>query len=170
MKVHDGFLTKFNAVWKGSKGRILGHLRSPAMLSQDYDYETGDYDKDKYQKNVCEEDEQDLLEAIYVTGHSLGGAMAFVAALALVGDPLWKKVRGVYTYGQPMVIDSREEEKFHKLIGSAVYRHVYYNDIVPHLPPLSTSLFDHVGEAYRWRPRGWKLQKRHWLIFYPEGA
>lgn len=51
MKVHDGFLTNFNAVWKGSKG-ILEHLRSPAMLSEGYDYETGD---------VSENNEQDRL-------------------------------------------------------------------------------------------------------------
>ena len=38
---------------------------------------------------------------IYVTGHSLGGALAVLAALDL--DQMGNNIAGVYTYGQPRV-------------------------------------------------------------------
>ena len=59
-----------------------------------------------------------------MTGHSLGGAMAFIAPLALVDDPLWKKAQGVYTFGQPMITEAAGyEEKCRKLIGAAISLH-----------------------------------------------
>lgn len=47
------------------------------------------------------------LEALYVTGHSLGRAMAVLFALSLIGDEelssLAERLRAVYTFGQPLV-------------------------------------------------------------------
>jgi hypothetical protein len=95
------------------------------------------------------------LEELYITGHSLGGAMAVVAAARIFdGDgpeglySKWKSVlRGIYTYGQPMVGDGGFKAKFNGLFGSFLYRHIYDDDIVPCLPPTSVdSTFVHFGE------------------------
>jgi hypothetical protein len=70
---------------------------------------------------------------------------------------LFSKLRGVYTYGGPMAVDDHDRSRCQDLCGDVTFRHVYYNDIVPHLPPLSTGSFDHVGAEYRYHPQhGWK--------------
>lgn len=60
---------------------------------------------------------------LYVCGHSLGGAMATIAASRL--NP-----HALYTYGSPRV----GTKKFVKNITCKHYRHVNNNDIVPKVP------------------------------------
>lgn len=60
---------------------------------------------------------------LYICGHSLGGAMATVAASRL--NP-----HALYTYGSPRV----GTKKFVKNITCPHYRHVNNNDIVPKVP------------------------------------
>lgn len=62
---------------------------------------------------------------LFITGHSLGGAMATIAASRL-GD----QVTALYTYGSPRVGTS----KFVKSFKTPHYRHVNNNDIVPKVP------------------------------------
>jgi predicted lipase len=126
-RVHLGFKRNFQAVWYGAKG-LLSQLQAHAPT----------------------------LEAIYVTGHSLGGAMALLAGLALEHQEpeLWRRVRGIFTYGQPMVLDDRDRNPVEARIGSRVFRHIYRDDVVPHLPPLSVGGYDHVGSEYRYYPNG----------------
>jgi len=63
--------------------------------------------------------------------------MAFLAGLAMEQDTsmkeLWGKLKGIYTYGQPMVISSNMKcvQECHNRIGDILFRHVYQNDIVP---------------------------------------
>jgi hypothetical protein len=118
-----------------------------------------DYNHDNPERT---ETDQAKLEAIYITGHSLGGAMALLAGLELqIENPeLFQKLRGVYTYGAPMVVDSSDRDKVHKLVGGVTFRHVYFNDVVPHLPPLSTGYFDHVGVEYRFHPMGGWVERK----------
>ncbi len=90
------------------------------------------------------------LEHLYVTGHSLGGAMAVLAAARIFRDgdlasfrPL---VRGVYTFGQPLVGDQEFVDSCADL-GELVYRHEYRHDVVPVLPPSSVARsFAHLGQ------------------------
>jgi hypothetical protein len=92
----------------------------------------------------------DRLESLYVTGHSLGAAMAVLAAGRIFQDrSVAEKVRGVYTFGQPMVGDA-EFAEICKDVGLAkmLYRHVNSADVVPHLPPRSFGPFVHFGDAY----------------------
>ncbi len=89
-------------------------------------------------------------EVIYVTGHSLGGAMAVLAATQLRSmDEFKTKMRGVYTYGQPAVGDQTFADWGTKTIGSMLYRHVYHHDLVPQLPPTTTGYFVHFGHEHR---------------------
>lgn len=174
VEVHNGFKMNFEKVWRGQKG-ILKHLLHPEMLRKDYDYDKPRDQQvlktDEYGKVVetgAFPDEFRDLEAIYICGHSLGGAMAFLGGLYSMADlhgsdKLKTKLRGVYTYGSPMVIGSNSlfapenREKSEAICKDVTFRHVYYNDIVPHLPPLSMGAFDHVGPEYRFHPRhGWK--------------
>jgi hypothetical protein len=94
------------------------------------------------------------MEELYITGHSLGGAMAVVTAARIFesdGDDryaTWKAaVRGVYTYGQPIVGDEAFKATFEPRFGKFLYRHVYDHDVVPCLPPTSVDAsFVHFGE------------------------
>ena len=61
----------------------------------------------------------------YITGHSLGGAMATLAA-----SRLKDKVDCLFTYGSPRV----GTKGFVKSFNTLHYRHVNNNDIVPRLP------------------------------------
>ena len=139
-RVHLGFKRNFEAVWYGSEGilhKLLEH--------------------------------EEAIKIVYITGHSLGGAMAVLAGLSLYSQhsssssssSLWNKVRGIYTYGQPMVVDSNDRDVLEEHIGDRLFRHIYYNDLVPHLPPLSVGPFDHIGKEYRYNPdskHGWELR------------
>jgi hypothetical protein len=75
---------------------------------------------------------------LWITGHSLGGALAAVAANLSSDDPLLR-LQGVYTFGSPFVGDSG----FGARIRVPVFRFRNDSDIVPHLP--LGLLFRHVG-------------------------
>ncbi|XXX72335.1 lipase family protein [Sorangium sp. So ce134] len=102
----------------------------------------------------------DVLEALYITGHSLGGALAVLAAAILHLDPgleyLRQKLRGVYTFGQPMVGYEDFAKFCGKQFGNKTFRHVYGKDIVPRQPPRSTGRFMHFGEEYGSSEEGWE--------------
>jgi hypothetical protein len=75
---------------------------------------------------------------IWVTGHSLGGAMATLASVRLRREGY--NVRAVYTYGSPRVGD----RVFRDSYDLPNYRFVNDNDLVPHLP--FRWCYKHVGE------------------------
>ncbi len=98
------------------------------------------------------------LEALYVTGHSLGGAMAVLFALSLAGEEaLLARLRAVYTFGQPLAVSGPLPGAAANF-GRRVFRHVYGRDIVPSLPPRAWGSFEHFGHEFyyadgRWRRR-----------------
>jgi lipase (class 3) len=103
------------------------------------------------------------LEALYVTGHSLGGAMAVLFALSLDGEHeqrellagLRAKLRAVYTFGQPLF----GGEPFPPAAGNLaqrVYRHVIPQDPIPALPPALWGRLTHLGKEYRWEAGEWR--------------
>lgn len=103
------------------------------------------------------------LEALYVTGHSLGGAMAALMGIMLVRDPTYaalaERLRAVVTFGQPMLATpglaaACDADPF---LGRRVLRYVYGDDVVPHLPPCDAGEFAHFGRELvhrdgQWRP------------------
>ncbi len=103
------------------------------------------------------------LEALYITGHSLGAAMAAIAGVRLARDPVYERfgklLRGVYTFGQPLVGNPAfaaacDADDF---LSSGVFRHVYAQDVVPHLPPTAAGAFQHFGKERRANPNErWK--------------
>ncbi|WP_437951219.1 lipase family protein [Sorangium sp. So ce296] len=97
-------------------------------------------------------DGPDVLEALYLTGHSLGGALAVITA-ALILEAPWlarfrSKLRGVYTYGQPLIGLQDFKDRFERELGPMLFRHVYRNDVVPSLPARTMGRFVHFGALY----------------------
>ncbi len=82
-------------------------------------------------------------QSLWVTGHSLGAALAAltVARLRFEED---KPVYGLYTYGQPRTGDRDFERNFNLDFKSKAFRFVNNNDIVPRVPPREFS-YSHVG-------------------------
>ncbi len=81
-----------------------------------------------------------------LTGHSLGGALAVLAAfrLANLGYP----VRAVYTFGQPRVGDRAFAEAYAARLGARTFRAVNQNDVVPRVPGVLLG-YHHAGvEAF----------------------
>ena len=103
------------------------------------------------------------LEALYITGHSLGGAMAAVMTAMLLDTPAYghiaAKIRGVYTFGQPMVAGQDRAPMVDGLLserGVPMVRYVYRDDPVPCLPPSYTGTYRHFG------------QERHFVTSWPD--
>jgi hypothetical protein len=101
----------------------------------------------------------------YITGHSYGGALALLAACLLSDYDdddhaygyLWPKLRGVLTFGQPMVGDDVFAKKYAPRLEGHLARFVYEHDIVPHLPPkLNGWGPSHFGQEYRSNDTGWR--------------
>jgi len=101
------------------------------------------------------------------TGHSLGGALATLAAIdaATAGIiPISQTSPQLYTYGSPRVGNWVFAEAVSKLIP-VMFRIVHFNDIVPHVPlcqgePITKCLNNNYGAAPIW---GWHVKQE---IFY----
>jgi pimeloyl-ACP methyl ester carboxylesterase len=72
---------------------------------------------------------------IWLTGHSLGGALAVLAAWRL--EQKFIQVHKVYTYGAPMVGNSHAAEAFSREFDNRIYRYVDARDFIPFLPTIS---------------------------------
>jgi triacylglycerol lipase len=82
-------------------------------------------------------------KTIWITGHSLGGALAeLCAAQAVFVSKI--DVQGVYTFGQPRVGDKAFADAVGAKLGSGIFRFVNHRDIVPRVP-LFSAQFCHYG-------------------------
>jgi len=76
---------------------------------------------------------------IYVTGHSLGGALALYTTYLLEKEGL--QVAQLITFGQPRLGNTA----FLNAINVPYLRYVNLNDIVPHVPPANFG-YNHAGD------------------------
>jgi triacylglycerol lipase len=74
-------------------------------------------------------------QRVFVTGHSLGGAMALLAAARLAGSG--HAIAGLYTFGAPRAGDSALVRDAQAQLNDRYFRIVNDMDAVPHLPPSS---------------------------------
>lgn len=97
--------------------------------------------KDAIEKRPAEE------RALFFTGHSLGGALALIAAERAAGlkDSV---ATAVYTFGGPRVGDSIFLGAYSKKLIDRTYRMVHGGDVVPTVPPKGIG-FCHVGECIK---------------------
>lgn len=78
---------------------------------------------------------RDNEQTIWFAGHSLGGALAALAALHLYFEAPRLLADGVYTYGQPRVCDGTLVKAHDDAFEGRTHRFVNNNDIVPQVPP-----------------------------------
>ena len=87
---------------------------------------------------------------LWITGHSLGAALATLAAQRLKG---LFRIAGTYTFGQPRV----GNPSFARAYGAAppLYRFVNNEDMVPQLPlPWMWFTYQHVGQVFYFDGQG----------------
>lgn len=84
----------------------------------------------------------DKKRPIFLTGHSLGGAMATVAAAKLVHDD--KPFTSVYTFGQPRALTQDTSRLFNIECKDRYFRFHNNNDIVTRVPARIMG-YSHVG-------------------------
>lgn len=81
---------------------------------------------------------------IYITGHSLGGALALVASAAFSGEnALGNRIAAVYTFGAPRV----GGKTFQDVVKAPHHRIVNRYDMVPQVPPSWLSGYRHTGDS-----------------------
>jgi triacylglycerol lipase len=88
-------------------------------------------------------------QPLWVTGHSLGGALAVVATAALTFNKR-EPVNGLYTFGQPRVGDPIFCSQCDSNFGDAMFRFVNNEDIVTRVPPrivpVPPAFYGHSGQ------------------------
>jgi len=103
------------------------------------------------------------MQVLYVTGHSLGGAMAVLFSLLVAGNAeqraIAEKLRAVYTFGQPLAAGEPLPEVA-RAAARKVFRHVSDRDPVPALPPAAWGRFAHFGHEYRCANGEWKASDK----------
>ncbi|HEY9886842.1 MAG TPA: lipase family protein [Candidatus Obscuribacterales bacterium] len=107
---------------------------------------------------------------LWVTGHSLGGALAALAATSLEYQGF--KVAGLYTFGQPRVGDWAFTRQVNAQMGDRMFRYVNNNDVVPMIPPQFNPanpgrLYGHMGQFryidFRGRLHDHSYLSQRWL-------
>jgi len=113
---------------------------------------------------------------LYITGHSLGGALATLHALdATVNTDFTQVV--MYNYGSPRVGDTTFKRVFRSLVPMSV-RFVNFYDLVPKLPPptirsflLKTTIYyNHVPAPMKFAIQKESVRENHSLDTYEEGV
>lgn len=118
-RVHRGFYTTFRSIWK-SELRIWDgaeELDNPPGI-----------------RNTLKKLLAHKQRPLFVTGHSLGAAMAVICSVAC-GEELqeFKPTITVYDYGQPRVGNEGFNETLHKYVN-LMFRVVNNNDVVARIP------------------------------------
>ncbi|HZS08025.1 MAG TPA: lipase family protein [Blastocatellia bacterium] len=83
-------------------------------------------------------------QTLWFTGHSLGAALAMLAAARMHFEDPKLLASGVYTFGQPRTFDHLFAKAYDADLKPRTFRFVNNNDIVPHAPP-DEVIYHHAG-------------------------
>jgi triacylglycerol lipase len=72
---------------------------------------------------------------LWITGHSLGGALALLAAWRFNRNFI--TVNEIVTFGAPMIGNDTAAKAFEQQFSGKIFRYVDLEDVVPHLPSVS---------------------------------
>lgn len=107
------------------------------------------------------------LEALYITGHSLGGASAgLLAAMIKTGEDEYSQIsallKGVYTFGAPMFGSPAFAAACDKddFLREKVRRYVFENDFAPQIPVKENGPYAHSGQEFQYKGGAWKHNKK----------
>jgi hypothetical protein len=147
--VHAGFYRNQRATWFEIAAALDRAVETGSIFAQGEPYQ------DWYAKTagvarngLCP------LSHLYVTGHSLGAAMALLAGYRIARESAYSKIEGVlqhvHAFAPPMVGDRKFALAFNERLRARASCYAFKRDVVPHLPPkLQGSLdFEHVGKFY----------------------
>lgn len=128
-----------------------------------------------YRNNLAEPIRQAIAQLdptipCYITGHSLGGAMAIIAALdfALNFPTFGNQIR-MYSYASPRVGDPKFAQFYSDLVPNS-YRIVNQADSTWLLPPtqLQDAIYLHVGQTWSFLNQTGDLNPNHQLAAYQD--
>jgi lipase (class 3) len=88
-------------------------------------------------------------QPLFFTGHSLGGALAILAASLASLEPKVPQV--VYTFGGPRTGGDKFFDNYSPRLGDFTFRFIHGTDIVPTVPPTLPDGYRHVGRAVQCR-------------------
>ncbi|WP_367128757.1 hypothetical protein [Saccharothrix sp. HUAS TT1] len=122
-KMQDWLSDSTTPPWPGPANKGFVHYRFGAALQSIHP---------QVRDAIAEFHDND--QTIWFTGHSLGGALASLAALRLRFEEPGLLADGVYTYGRPRVCDGTPAKAHDEAFAGRTHRFVNNNDIVPQLP------------------------------------
>lgn len=94
---------------------------------------------------------------VWLTGHSLGGALATATATFLeygINGDASRPVQGLVTFGSPRVFANTAAVTFDTTFGERAQRFVDNEDLVAHVPPPSPNAYTHIGQLNNIVPDG----------------
>ena len=187
-----GFIAKANnnlyIVWRGTQDieewiedakyeqTQCSFLNKGEKIALGFDemYTSGDSKTDSPQKKVLNYLKQVKVGSytdLWITGHSLGGALAVLNICDIVNNTEHKQAK-MYSFAGPRVGDGNFANTFNKSV-SLSWRVINSHDAVPNLPPeycppiLHTYHYEHVNQAFPISfGNSWDLVKDHSIQGY----
>ncbi|MBU1044743.1 MAG: lipase family protein [Candidatus Omnitrophica bacterium] len=106
---------------------------------------------------------QDNDQTIWITGHSLGAALAVLATARFLQKNI--DINGLYTFGQPRVGNATFARIFNLRFKHRTFRFVNNEDIVTRVPPTALK-YEHIGNVFYFDTAG-KLHRgiQWWRMF-----
>ncbi|MBW4517741.1 MAG: lipase family protein [Timaviella obliquedivisa GSE-PSE-MK23-08B] len=129
-KVHEGFSRSLSLIWKDIQ--LTFDLLQPRRIATQTEMVQGDLKTTK-------------APSLWVTGHSLGAALATLSVARLREKD--QMVHGLYTFGSPRVGDRKFQEEYNSDFRSRTFRFVSKNDAVTRVP-MRTLFYSHVGQLF----------------------
>ena len=150
-RVHKGFHTALHSVWEDIAKTIWEWRHDNQVNLADLIKKGGSIGSGK-------------AETLWVTGHSLGAALATLATSELVLD-MDRPVRGLYTFGCPRAGNKEFARAFNQEFKERAFRYVNNNDLVTRIPPRALG-YAHVGNMNYFTTEG-DLERKasRWDLF-----